>query len=861
VLRITLKGLIARKLRLLLTAISITIGVAGVAGAFIFTDSVDSAFRGIFQQANAGIDVSITRRGAASAGEAGTRGVFTNPNATRFDVELLDEVRNVPGVRYAEGTVFGSAQLYDPSGEPIGGQGPPTLGFSWPVQKELTPFRLSKGGPPAGPSDVAIDESAAKQGKVKINDWIRISFEGGAQASRYRVVGFVRFGPSSATQGVTYALFDLATAQRVFEAQGRFDAIGVQGYPGVSQRELARRVQEVLPTNLVARTGEEQTADDLKEVERGIGFLRTAMLGIAIVTLFVGAFVIFNTFSIIVAQRTREFGLLRAVGATRRQVLATVVLEGATVGLIGSIVGIAGGVGIARLVRSVFERFDLSLPQSGMELQPRTIGICLIVGVGVTVLAALAPAIRSSRVSAMEALREGQSGPVRTARIGSLVGALIALTGGGLIAWFIIGATGGFESRLAGIGSGFALLIIGVAMIAPLFVRPVLLVLGLPLRLFATGRIAVINAGRSPRRTAATAAALMIGIGLASFMAIFTESAAQSIERQIDRTIGADLILSNAARGTNLPPKLVGIVSKAPGVAEAVPVRTTPIEARVGTDSAWNDSFVDAVPAAQRRIARTLEMTAGSDRIGTRRVLLSDTEARTRGIDVGERIQLRSPQGTATTFTVGGIYRAAGVADYLMSERDHNAVYPAAARVPAVILVNATPDYDIADLRASLTRALVIDGPFVQVQDQSELKQEVRDQLDQLFGLLIALLVLALFIALIGIINTLALSVYERTREIGLLRAVGMTRGQARRMVRFEAVLISLIGAALGLVLGVGLGAAVAQALASEGLELAIPITFVAQLVVAGIIAGIAASILPARRAARLDVLTAIAHE
>ena len=441
------------------------------------------------------------------------------------------------------------------------------------------------------------------------------------------------------------------------------------------------------------------------------------------------------------------------------------------------------------------------------------------------------------------------------------VGVAITVVSLALIVVMLMAKHAPFKPRLVGLGSGFAALIIGTTMMAPILVRPVIRCLDLPLRHSPVGTIASANAVRSPRRTAATAAALMIGIGLASFMAIFTDSAATTIDARIDATIGSDFILSNSAHGAYMPASVPDRVARVPGVASAIELRSTSVEIRAPKTTGWDRKFLNAVPARQRAQALSLTMTSGTPRLANNTILVVDSEATKLGVHTGSTITLRAPRGTAMRFRVAGIFSATGSTNYLISTASHDRLYPLSARLPAAVLVNASDTTTPSKLRRKLRAALAGSGSFIRIQDQLDIKREVRSNLNQLFGLMTALLMLALLIALIGIVNTLALSVFERTREIGLLRAVGMTRWQIRRMVMMESVLISTLGSALGITLGISLGLALAVALHSEGMILAIPGLFVLAIVAAGIIAGLIASILPARRAARLSVLQAIASE
>lgn len=876
-LRLAVKGVFARKVRLALTTLCVVIGVGGVTGTFMFTDSINDAFTSLFTAVNKGVDVSIANKnyGESRGGDGPNAASTIDPNTFRMPDHVLADVRAVPGVKIASGTVAGTVQLLDASGDPIGGQGPPTFGFSWSKETELTPLRISRGRAPKAAGETAIDASSARRGKLQIGDDVNVVIDGGRRSEKLRIVGLVTFGDSDATQGVTYAVFDLATARDLFAAGKRYDAISAQAERGISQAELQRRIQRVLPKDVRAITGKKETAQQLNAIQQGVGFFQTAMLGIAAVTLFVGAFVIFNTFSIIVAQRTRELGLLRAIGATRQQVISSMVIESTIIGTISSVIGLAAGVAIAYGLRALLGLFGIEVPQGDLIVHTRTVVAALITGIGVTVLASIVPAVRAARITPIEALREGSGGRTSQHWLSIVISLVLILGGGVSLVLGLVSRSAPYESRLVGIFAGFALLIIGTAMFAPVLVRPVLAVIGAPFRRRVTGKLAVSNATRNPRRTASTAAAMMIGLGLASFIAIFTSSATSSIERQIDDTIGADLLLTNKSQGALLPANVTRIARGVNEITDVVPTRSSRFELRINSDGTahiptragssqrkprFGDKYLVAADPAIRPNAIRLTVVDGTDRIGEHDVLVTDKEIRALDAKLGDRIQMRAAKGTVRSFRIAGVFTSIGRAEYVITERAHDQLFPPSARFPDTIYLNVAPGATAGAARAALTRAFK-EEPYVNVQSQSELKQNIRNQFAQVFGLLSCLLALALIIALIGIINTLALSVFERTREIGLLRAVGMTRWQTRTMITLESIMIALIGAVLGLMLGIGLGEATAYALREQGLQLALPVTFMVALVVVGIVAGIVAAVLPARRAARLDVLQAISTE
>jgi len=852
VVRVSLKGLAARKLRLALTMLSVVLGVAFVSATFVFTDSITNAFDTLFHEVNQNTDVVIHARNTARGSSPDDR--EGDPNSRRMPGSILETIKAVPGVQDAVGSIAGNAQLVDKSGKPIGGHGPPTLGFSWGTNRTLSALRLIKGRAPRGPGEVVIDTVSAKKHHLSIGDDVQVVFERGD--GKFRIVGYTGFGTSNQTQGATLAAFDVATARRIFHTGGRIDVVLVQASRGESSGTLRRRIDEALPSRYTVLTGSQSAQEQINDIKKGIGFLTNAMLGFAFVSLFVGAFTIFNTFSIVVAQRSRELGLLRALGATRRQVVAGVVAEGFVVGIVCSLTGIVAGIGLAYLLRWGLDAAGITFPKGGFVLHPRTIIVSLIVGVGVTFVSSIIPALRASRVAPIEALRE--VGPqVQGMRKRMIVFGLLVWVGGALLLGIGLFGSRGLQPTAVLLGAGFVVLIIGTALLAPLLVRPAVHVLGWPARHIGgvPGSLASKNAARNPRRTAATAAALMIGVGLAGFAAIFTTSITHTVGNQIDRAFGADYLLSNKSHSGGLKPEIAGTVESLPEIKSAVGVNMA------GWDLGSSRKELLAIDPSRLSDALKLQMAQGNaDNLDPSTILVSDTEAKQHNWAVGDTITMKFEHHKTSKQRVAGVFKEIGLTDFVVAQDLFNREFSVVEQSDALIFVSRESGASGADARTAINTALKV-TPYVQVQDQTDLKDEQKKQTDTLLSILFAMLGLSLIIALVGIVNTLALSIFERTRELGLLRAVGMTRWQIRRMITAEAVIIALVGALLGMLLGLSLGYSSVRALRSEGLEFAIPQGFVIVLVVVGIIAGLLSSILPARRAARLNVLDAIATD
>ncbi len=845
--RVTLKGLAAHKLRLMLTGLAIVLGVGFVAGTYVLTDTINATFTNLFEQTTKGIDVAV--RSNATFSSQG------NVQRAPMPATLLDQVKRVDGVRDAEGAVAGYAQFVGRNGKPVNTGGAPTLGVSVSTVPELqSSTTLREGRRPTAPGEVAVDASTARKQGFHRGDRVKILFQGPPR--EFTVVGLLGFGQADNLAGATLAGFDLATAQQVLNRTGRYDEIDVVATPGTTPEVLRDRVRAALDPRYEVLTGKQLAADQAKAVGQFTKFINYALLAFAFVALFVGSFIIVNTFSIILAQRSRELALLRCLGALRRQVLRSVLAEALIIGLVASVVGLGFGILIAIGLKAVFKAVGADLPSTTLEIQPRTILVALAVGVLVTLAASLFPALRATRVPPVAALQqEAVAAPVLAGRRRIVLGALVTLAG---VALLLAGLFADRGNRLVNIAAGAVVIFLGVGVLSPLVARPLSRVLGWPFARWAgePGRLARENAMRSPRRTASTAAALMIGLALVSLVTIFAASAKASVTKVLDQTIAADYILTgptNSAQGFS--PEVVTRLAQQPEVASATGVRINVFKLDGQTQPV---AGVD--PAGYAATVRT-DTTDGrlSDLSGGGVAVREDT-ARDHGWKVGDSIAMEFPVGGTQSEQIRAVYENNQInGPYLLGLAEYERHY--ADQLDIVALVKAKPDVTPDASRAAVDR-VVADFPSVQVKDQAEYKQQQSKQINQVLLLFYVLLALAVVIAIIGIINTLALSVLERIRELGLLRAVGMTKRQLRAMIRWESVIIAVLGAVLGLAIGTFFGWTLVRGLNNQGItEFQLPVGTLLGFVAAAALAGVLAAVFPGRRAARIDMLRAITTE
>ncbi len=848
--RATFKSLLARKLRLTLTALSIVLGVGFVAGTYVLTDTMNKAFDDLFAQTSAGSDVIVRSTSAFTPEQNGPGGGSGNERDPVPD-SLLPTVQAVAGVKTAEGGVLGYAQMIDPkTGDAIGGVGPPTLGANWNTTS--TGLTLRAGEKPSGPEQVAVDAGTAKKYDLSVGQQIRILFQGPPRD--FTISGVVGFGTADDLAGATLAMFDTPTAQDVLGKKGVFDEIDVAAEPGVTPVALQERIAQVLPKGIEAVTSDKVANEQAKQLKEALGFFRTALLVFAFIALFVGAFIIFNTFSIIVAQRTRELALLRAIGASRRQVLTSVVVEAFLIGLVASALGLVAGIGIAVGLKGLLSAFGLDLPSTSLQLEPRTVIAAFIVGTVVTVIASILPARRAARVAPVEALRESADTGVGASLRRRLVAGLIVTAAG--VAALLYGLFGNQSNAGALIGLGAAATFVGIAILSPLGARPLAGVIGAPIRRRGIqGKLGRENAMRNPRRTASTASALMIGLGLVSMVAVLSASLKASFDVAIQQSLKADFVLTTTSF-TPFSPDAATNVRQVPGVAAVSEFR------QGGFQVAGSPAFLTAVDPATIDQVATLGLSSGAlQALDQGKVVVFDDTATKKGWKVGDQIPSAFATAGKQPLTVGGTFSENRVVggDYLISLDTYERFYT--EQLDSFVMVTIAPGTDPATAQKQI-EAATKDFGGLEVQDQTAFREQQAGFVNQLLGLVTALLAMAILIALFGIVNTLGLSIFERTRELGLLRAVGMSRKQVKRMIRWESVIIAILGAVLGVVIGVVFGWALQQALAPQGVtELKIPVGQLIVYVVFAGFAGVLAAIWPARRAAKLNVLESISYE
>ena len=844
------KGLLGHKFRFVATALAVTLGVAFMAGTLVLTDTIRATFDNLFADVYQGTD-AVVREKAAFEGPPGA-GVQRG----RVDAALVDTVRRVDGVAAAEGDVGGYARLIGKDGKALGNPatGAPTLGLSWTENQSLNTFTLVSGTAPRRDDEIVIDRKSARDGGLSVGDTTTVLVTGPPQ--QVRIAGIARFGKADSPGGATIVAFKRAVAQRLIGEPGKYDSVSVLAASGVSQTELTRRLSEVLPPGTEALTGAAITAETQSEMAKAFRFFNTFMLIFAVIALLVGSFMIFNTFSITVAQRTRENGLLRALGASRRQVLGSVLLEALAVGVLASLLGIIGGLAVALGLKALLAAVGLDIPTGSLVFTAATVVISFAVGVGITVLAALSPARKAAKVPPVAAMQQdvtGSTGYGSKQRV--IVGA--AVLGLGLAA-LLTGLFRDVEQPVVIVGAGALLVFFGVSILGRTISLPLSRVLGAPLpRLRGiTGELARENAMRNPKRTAASASALMIGVGVVGLITIFVSSTKASMDAAVDRAFSGDIVVdSGGGFAGGVDPGLASRVDALPEVAMASGLQQG--VAKV----AGSAVLVQATdPRTAGELMRVGPIAGAPTDLDRNSIGLFKDVAAQKGLKVGDPVQVDFKDNVPLTLRLALIYsenRQAG--NYLLGTQAYQANFT--NRLDSKVLVKRAAGTSPEAALAAVKRVGQA-YPSATVLDRAQFKSEQTKPLDQLLTLVYALLGLAILIALLGIANTLALSIFERTRELGLLRAVGMTRSQLRSAIRWESVIIALQGTVLGLLIGVFFGWALVTALSDEGISVfRIPYASLAIVVVLAAVAGMAAAVPPGRRAAKLDVLRAMVTE
>ena len=840
-LKLSLKTVLARKRRAVLTAFSIVIGIAFLAGTFVFTDTIQRTFDNLFADVNKNTDAFVRSAEEFDLG-------FGQSTRSRLPGDLVETVRAVPGVTQAEGDISGAAVIVGSDGDPLGNeQGAPRFGTNV-YGGELSPWVLAEGRLP-GPDELVVDMGSFKDGDFALGDQVSVSSQGGSR--QFPLVGVVKFGDVDSPGGATFAMFDTATAESFVGQPGMVDNIVAKGDGSISEEELAARVQQAMPEGVEVLTGEQITEENQSDIQQSLSFFNILLLVFAGVALFVGSFIIYNTFSIIVAQRQKENALLRAIGASRGQILGSLLIESVIIGFVASLLGIALGVLTAKLLEVLLSQFGVDIPSSGLVLLPRTIIVSLIVGMAITVFSAVMPAVRASKVPPVAAMRDvalDTSGKSRTRLIWGLA---ITLLG---VALLVVGLT----ANPLMLAFSIPLIFVGIFVLGPLIARPVARFLGAPLPKMqgVTGTLARENSMRNPKRTARTAAALMVGVALVAGISVLAASIKSSVRSIFEQQFTGDFVVSTQSFGFGgLPVTVAQQLNDLPEVEAAAGVQIG--VARVdGSDSAL--SVVDPVPAAR---LFDFEYVAGAlTDLTDDSIQVSENRADDDDLALGSTLSVQLLDGSTRDLPVSGIYTRDDLAGPYTVSKGLYAQTGADQFDFSVFILKAE---GVSDEQAEAAITQVASAyPNAKVQSRDDYITSQAAQIDTFVNLVYALLALSVIIAIVGIANTLSLSVYERTRELGLVRAVGGTRPQVRRTIRWESVITALLGAVQGIAIGILLGWAVSLALREEGLsKFTLPWIALIVVLVLSVAVGVLAAIGPARRAARVDVLRAVTTE
>jgi len=847
--RLAFKSLWARKARAIATTFAVVIGVAFVAGSYVLTDTIFAAFDEIFGESLKGTSVVISAENPVKQ---------ENGEIPTVSASLLPRVQRTRGVRLAAGAIFTPGGFFDADGNKIGNKFAPKF-ISSALPDGLESLTYIEGHQPRGPTEASIDKAAAESSDLKLGEEIRLIGQGSARS--FDLVGFTRLGGAS-FGGASIAQVTLPVAQRLTHKVGRFDQISVAADRGVSATALKKRIARQMPAGVRVETAKENADRGSEEIRESLSFLQIFLLVFAFIAILVGSFLIFNTFSITVAQRVTEFGMLRTLGASRRQILVDVVVEALAIGILGAVIGIGGGFLIAMLLNGLLEAFEIDLPTTGLVMESRTIIVSLLIGILVTVLSSLVPALRSTRVPPIAALHAFASAPSpRRRAISIAISVLLGIAG---LAMVLIGLFGSAPSGTAAglIGGGAVVIVFAVSLFSPNLVPPLARVAGWPLERVRRllGRLSRENAQRNPSRTAVTAAALMIGLTVVTFVTVFAAGLKSSVAQVVDENFAGGLVIQNSDGFSPIPGGAAVAARRVPGVSAVATIRAEQAKLVDGGAGA-------RVSAPSRDIEKLVEIEwkkggpASLRRLTNRQAILSDSFASDHDLEVGDRFRLLSQTRHRPRFEVVGTFASKlGVFGSVVITQGAMAREFGQTQ-DTIDFIETKAEANAAEVQAILTKGVEAAFPVAEVLNQQELKESREEQVDQLVNLVYALLLLAIVISIFGIANTLALSIHERRRELGMLRAIGMTRRQVRTMIRYESVITALIGAILGMALGLIFASLIAQPLKDEGFTLSYPIGSLVGLLVVSAILGVIAAILPARRASRLDVLESLQYE
>ena len=846
---VALKGLAGRKIRALLTAFAVVIGVSMVSGTFILTDTMQKSFNGLF-------DASFEKTDAVIRGKEIVKDSFSGSGVT-IPASVLTEVRALPEVEAATGDVSpqeaNTADIIGRDGKAVARE---SSGLSYDAANpQFSPLELKTGEWPQGDKQVVIDAGTAAKEHYRVGETVKVAT--GGQTRPYELTGIVSFGDVDSLGFASIAAWDVKTAQTLLGREGRYDSVSIAATPGTSPTELVEAVQPLVPKNLEVNDSAAQAKADAAELDEGMGMVRKFLLGFAGIALLVGAFVIFNTLSITVAQRTREFATLRTLGASRKQVLRSVVLEGLVIGLLASVIGLVLGLGLSKGMIALFSALGVDLPDAATVVQSRTVIVSLLIGTGITLVASILPAKRATRVPPIAAVREGATLPTtRMAAHSHSAGLLVTVASLAAISLgiFVAGVSAAAVALLLVVG--VLGLFVGIALLAPRLVKPLARVVGWPARRAGgvAGELAGANAVRNPGRTASTAAALMIGLTLVTVVAVLGAGFSATTREAVSDQVRADHVI-DGDEGLGFRASEGDALASVPGVTNASHVRsdTALVQGEEGP--------ISGIDAATIADFYTFEWSSGSEealgRLGTDGAVVTKDYAESEDLELGAQVSLTTPAGEERTLVVRGIYDPPQAKQLLgpisMTQQGFDDAFTQPKNSHTFIDANAGAAAPLEAATKGLGDANYHVG--------AEYAKDATKEMATMLAMLYVLLGFSVIVSLFGMVNTMVLSVFERTREIGMLRAIGMTRRQARRMIRHESVITALIGAAMGLGLGLFLSGLITQAMSDYELSFSVPIPVLAAFTLVAVIAGIGAAIMPARRASRLNVLDALQYE
>ena len=854
-IRTTLNSLWSHKRRLISTCLAVILGVAFMAGTLVLTSTINSVFDDLFANVNDGTDAIVRGPELFKSEQGGIQ-------RDAISEDSLQKVEAVAGVAAASPFIATEElTLLDKRGDPMGGQGPPTIVGSWGTVKQLNPYTVVSGRAPEADGEAVIDRAVANDGPFKVGDQIVLVTADGQE--KLKVVGITRFGDADSAAGSIYVGITFKQVQAFAGEVGKLDEVDIQAKAGVTPEQLVKNLQaaDIAPKAVVV-TGAEAAKEQATVLKDLFGFFSKILLVFAFIALFVGIFIISNTFGILVAQRTKELALLRAIGASRSQVLGSVLLEAALIGLVSAVLGFLSGVGLAATALAGLRRVGLDLPSASLTITAGTAAFAIIVGLGITAASAVLPAIRATRVPPIAALRDVAIDSSGQSRIRGAVAILLLVLGFVLV----VPAFGSDPTtdQLPRIGIGMALVVVAILVLGPLFARPLSRLVGSPLPVIkgVTGRLARENAMRSPRRTASTAAALIIGVTLVGFITVFASSAQTSVSASISGGFNGDYILQPASHQnfTGVSPKLAAAVEQVKGVDTVTAISGVLAQLELPDGSKPTTSLAGIDPDSYSKIF-AVGMTQG--RLADLRkgeIVVDRQVAKMEKLKIGDTVKVKSKDGRDATFKIAAISdENVLLGQWTVTRADANALN--SKPTDFLVAIQLDKGTSVEGIRGSLKKVAKA-YPTMKLQDREQFTGSIVAQISALLNVIYGLLAVSIVIALIGIANTLSLSIHERTRELGLLRAMGMTRSQLRSSVRWEAVIVALMGTGIGLILGLGLSYTLVKALSSQGFNtFDVPVGGMITVVVFGAGLGVVAALRPAAKAAKLNVLQAIATE